>query len=446
MDLWLVGNGLDLHFNLPTNYNSFLRVSERLLHLLKEADEDDEWGVDKKDDSAVGEGKHRKRIESVARVLNDRSLIDSDRCLKNCIETYGSDYDASLDSDEIEKVFGRLDNNMWFNYLIRSVNPKERWIDFEREIGYVVSTLKEMLATSEDGELVYIQEDYMEHIYASFPFFLNAKVINNQVIKTRPTTSYSVSEDYKIEEPYGSGRFFIDKRKIASVLFEGLRELTDALHGYLKWFVERPLSAVLQKGDVKIDPLIASWAWTNTKIVSFNYTHTLEKMFQQSIDSRRIFYIHGEVDETREGVTNSGIVLGINADGYDELDDLDISFIQFKKYFQRVFYGTDLSYLSFMSIYEDWKKKENKDYSLYVMGHSLDVTDEEVIRECFMNAYRITVFYHNKSSLDDYVRNLVSIFGKTGFDSLRNGRRLRFIDLDTAMKYSQEEFEKKCLK
>lgn len=446
MDVLLIGNGLDLHFCLPTNYNGFLRVSEHILHLLKEGEEEVEETINR-GDSDVEEEKCRKRIKYVAQVLGDKSLLDSDKCLKNCLERYGADYDTPLDTEEIEGLFGHLSSNMWFNYLIKSINPKDKWIDFEREIGYVISALKKLLTTfvySGNDGLLFVQEKSIEHICNFFPFFADVQKASYKMYNNLPTLCLLVKDEFMIEEPFGSGRFLIDKRKIASTLFEDLRKLADTLHGYLKWFVERPLIDILQKGCVEKDQLLSTWQWTNTKVISFNYTHTLDDMFDPiGISPSEIYHVHGEIEgiaiDEGKNISSSSIVLGINSDKSDELDDLDVSFIQFKKFFQRVFFGTDLGYLDFMNRYEE---KESKEYNLYVIGHSLDATDKEVIQECFYHASRIFVFYHSEKSLADYVRNLVSIFGKKSFDALRNERKLRFIDMNIAMRMSRKDFEK----
>ena len=66
-------------------------------------------------------------------------------------------------------------------------------------------------------------------------------------------------------------------------------------------------------------------------------------------------------------------------------------------------------------------------YDLYVIGHSLDVTDREIITETFARAKRIIVFYHNEDAREKRIRNLISILGKERFESLRKNNMLRFV-------------------
>ena len=56
---------------------------------------------------------------------------------------------------------------------------------------------------------------------------------------------------------------------------------------------------------------------------------------------------------------------------------------------------------------------------LYVIGHSLDSTDEDVIRQVFESAKTIRILYHNETSIKNQIKNLVEIYGKEGPDVLQ---------------------------
>ena len=97
-----------------------------------------------------------------------------------------------------------------------------------------------------------------------------------------------------------------------------------------------------------------------------------------------------------------------------------------KKYYQIVFYGTDLTYLRKM---QDLKasKKYDSGHTLYVIGHSLDETDKDMIVELFDVASKIIVLYHDKKAVARYIRNLVRIYGKDRFDKVRVEKKLTFL-------------------
>ena len=80
------------------------------------------------------------------------------------------------------------------------------------------------------------------------------------------------------------------------------------------------------------------------------------------------------------------------------------NFIFFKKYYQRVCFKTDIEYLKAVSnIY--WNKKHEHEVVLKVIGHSLDVTDKEIIKDLFETANKIKIFYHSFiSNFYEYVK------------------------------------------
>ncbi len=72
---------------------------------------------------------------------------------------------------------------------------------------------------------------------------------------------------------------------------------------------------------------------------------------------------------------------------------------------------------------------------LYVIGHSLDETDKDIITEVFEIADEITVYYYDNNNsnhdLKKLVTNLINIYAKAGFDKLRNEKGLRFLPISS---------------
>ena len=146
------------------------------------------------------------------------------------------------------------------------------------------------------------------------------------------------------------------------------------------------------------------------RVYSFNYTNTVEILYGNCM----VDHIHGN--------TMSNIVLGINPDEKDKLDNINTTFLQFKKYFQRTFFNTDMDFLKDM-VFKEGLSEDN----VVVIGHSLDKTDEDVIKQIFQRAKRITVLYHKEQVVKDQIRNLVEIYGKEGLDKLREEKGLVFL-------------------
>ena len=66
---------------------------------------------------------------------------------------------------------------------------------------------------------------------------------------------------------------------------------------------------------------------------------------------------------------------------------------------------------------------------MLVIGHSLDITDKDILMELFDISHRITIKYHKKEVVASYIENLVTMYGKEGFDRLRTKKHLRFEQL-----------------
>lgn len=95
-----------------------------------------------------------------------------------------------------------------------------------------------------------------------------------------------------------------------------------------------------------------------------------------------------------------------------------------------MFFKTDVKYLKKMLDLEDVMQrhpKQSLERRLYVIGHSLDETDKDIIQEVFNVATKIKIFYHKEEAVGDYIKNLVAIYGKMGFDSLRVTKDIEFI-------------------
>lgn len=190
--------------------------------------------------------------------------------------------------------------------------------------------------------------------------------------------------------------------------------MTTLLKLYLEYFVEKPLGLALT-GDVTDVFKKADY------VVNFNYTNTFEKLY--GLNKDKIFHLHGNV--------NNKIILGINPDSNDELNGLDTTFIQFKKYYQRIIYRTDLDYQNFIKnidiFYSQSPNLSNtNNFIVIVAGHSLDKTDEDVIKQVFNLADKIVILCHNDQAIGNYIKNLITIYGKKEFDNLRSETDLKF--------------------
>ena len=69
----------------------------------------------------------------------------------------------------------------------------------------------------------------------------------------------------------------------------------------------------------------------------------------------------------------------------------------------------------------------SNDTKLFVIGHSLDSTDEDIVWQIFDSAKSIIILYHDETSVKNQIKNLVEMYGKEGLDRLREEKNLQFV-------------------
>lgn len=398
MNLVLLGNGFDLSLGLPTSYIDFLDTMNYV------------W-------------KHKcDNFKTIADLWSCEELQAHNKNIRTAYNKYKGIYeDVMLPDGFLGKMKSTLEKNLWFRYLINSVNKNIGWIDFEQEIKTVVHSLNLIFE--------HLREEYIDnssrtlqrnfYIVSQFNIFIEGREPKyGNIIRI----DRLMKKDFLIEYPIGSNCLTIDKEKIISHIFCDLEEFVDVLQEYLKIFVDGPFEKITGAGLIEDDSM---FGYTD-RAVTLNYTHSFEKLYP----SVKVYHLHGEIGKK--------IVLGIASDENDSEDFANTDFIMFKKYFQRLVHGTDKEYLSFLLDLEE-VKKSMAGVSLTVMGHSLDVSDRDIIVELFNASDSITILYHSQSALETYVRNLVRIFGKQGLDELRATKSLKFHPLAEEQSFTMEQ-------
>lgn len=387
MNILLLGNGFDLHHKLPTKYINFLHT------------------VDFLSKNTTTE------FKTIGDVFGNSKLFSIDKEIKESYELYKDVYDkVELDKDAIDRLRSMAKSNMWYSYLSNSIKEDITWIDFEQEISRVVECFRRLLS-EKSPTIVFrgrLKDEGLVYIAKTFDFYLDPNrsgvVVGGQKVK----------DEYVVCSPIGSENKIIDKQKIVDVLYSELEVLAEGLKIYLKCFVESIVKLIAN------NKAFDNWkeAFESVdKIISFNYTNTCEKIYE-----KEVIHLHGSID--------SKIILGINPDESDMLGTVDTLFMPFKKYFQRVINKTDDGYIGTINDIVDM----NIICKLVVIGHSLDTTDKDIIEQLFSCADQIYVLEYNKTDAFRHIKNLVKMFGKSDFDSMRNRQKLVFAPLLIDMK------------
>lgn len=393
MKILLLGNGFDLYHYFPTRYDNFLHTVEFLQKYYDET-----------------------TISTVGDVFGDERLTNTDNFIPQCYEKYSSVYNGfELDVDKIKQIVSLSKDNVWFKYFLSVFNKELGWIDFEREIATVIHIFEEFFYDCDDVEVVEFSDNKKkEYILNFFNFFYEHEESEVPGILQIPGKHCWIREEYRIEEPFGSENIVIDKSKIISQLYSEHLKLTEILKLYLEVFVSNPVDALLEKGLV-----IRNNVFNGVEsVITFNYTPSFETLYK----AKNIYHLHGELSDK--------IIIGVNPDVNDKADSesyAETDFLRFKKYYQRVLYGSDIGYLKLMnSIREEKSFIDNYYVELLVSGHSLDVTDEDVLREVFGLSDKIVIVCHSESAIATSINNMVKYLGKRDFDSLRSRTDLEF--------------------
>ena len=383
MRILLTGNGFDLSHNLPTKYSNFMNVITFLNAFEKEIDS----------------------FATVSDIFGNEYFIYCDKFIFDCNDKYKLAYqEAKIDRLELSKYLNLSKTNVWIKYLKKIFsNSKENWIDFEREISNVINCLKYVFKNCDENTDLSRDLRDANVIYTILQFD-DLIDINSYEQHTIKKTYLHKANKYAMTE--------INSKKIVSVLYKDLLELMEILKFYLRCFIENPLEIILSKNLINNNDAIRNI----TTAITFNYTNTLEKLYGIS----RVFHIHGDI--------NNNIVLGINPNEDDNIESIDTLFLCFKKYYQRVFNETDLGYINRINTIKSEINRLGM-IDLLVIGHSLDITDKDILMELFDISHRITIKYHKKEVVASYIENLVTMYGKEGFDRLRTKKHLRFEQL-----------------
>lgn len=194
------------------------------------------------------------------------------------------------------------------------------------------------------------------------------------------------------------------------------------------------LGDCIEKIDIQKSKNICQISGQIDNVLSFNYTNTFEKLYGNDVEKKRIHYIHGKVDLDRN-ITENNMILGIDEYLDKDKKDIELNFVRFKKYFQRIYKKTGSEYMAWIKqICSCSNKSQNK---IYFFGHSLDVTDKDILShffdiEKFMNGYpnqvKIKVFYYDKKALSQQIVNLVRIIGQDSLVKKVNDGRIEFLE------------------
>lgn len=350
MNILAIGNGFDLAHGLNTSYVDFLQTIDIFSKKI-----DITNGPDSFLDKFKG-----KKIENAIREYIFLKLSDE------------------LKDAKLNLLASAKEKNFWIMYftsLLEDKNkPNNNWIDFELQIKYVIMQIEDAINSNN----LIIKTNKVEGI--------NSRISNYLCIRKKEYNNY---------------------KEVIEVLENDLDELIYCLEIYLEKFI----NDAVKNGLIEVySPDIIN---TNfDKVLSFNYTKTFELLYDKK-SNIEYHYIHGKAD-INHTVSTSNIVMGVEEYLSEDKKDRELDFVSFKKFYQRIYKETGSTYKRWLA-YDEISENKFEEFShhLYIFGHSLDVTDGDILCDLILNnKVFTTIYYHSKEAMKKQIVNLIKVIGE----------------------------------
>jgi hypothetical protein len=376
----IIGNGFDLFHHLPTKYGHFMSIMKTIEknNFSKDISFEDLFGSFFKDENQI-----------------DYKLIAENYKVAQ----------FKFELDKINDLKVSLHNNLWYKYF-KNVIEIETWIDFEVEVENVLKQLS-ILIKSETPQFKKIN-NYRD-VPINYSDFCLFGIIEHK---------YDDKELFSIPEKY------VDKRRLGIKIGHILRDLSGSFESFIIIFNQYLVDVLGVFYENKSHEQIIPFNLIN-EIYTFNYTPTLEKFY--GIAKSKVVYLHGEMNADSE-IQN--LVFGVS-----EIPD-DVKIIKaydFAKYYQKI---NKNSNKKFIKIPLDKTNRQNETV-FYIIGHSLDKSDREYIKDLFKfldfdknERAKICVFYHNDHDRENKLKNLFNIIDKNVIIEMNKVGRLYFVKLN----------------
>lgn len=438
----MIGNGFDLAHGLPTKYTDFLFFCSVVKKIIKDNEIEKKIPKDTKSYKEWldnNESMIFKRIDSKIYMINCTSIKykpskRDKEVFQNMLDNFFKKtfLEKGVEQKIIKEILYLIFDNFWIDYFLQcDMHGDENWIDFESEISNVIKSIdndikNELTKCKLEDKIKGISNKFLNKRYIEWISKKSYKELRNVVLNDLDRliraleiylAGYVEKLDYNIVSP--DIELIINNNRIEKLVSKTKgRRIIRFQDGTKTTPVEKEL-------EINYIPY---------KIISFNYTNTymnIYNSYQEKLLEEDIDYIHGKAD-INNTIQSNNMVLGIDEYLSDDEKDKNVEFIAFKKFYQRIYKETGCEYRKWINDIRDyWKnttegsKKEirenisNSDFSnkkihrVYIFGHSLDVTDRDILRDLILNDnVYTTIFYLNKDVMGQQIANLVKVIGQ----------------------------------
>lgn len=315
------------------------------------------------------------------------------------VENIDREYIVTINNAELTEIHSMLKDNVWYSYFDKLLKDKkmmgENWIDFESEIRSII--------------------EYVDRrIYALSEKWNDIKIINGSKLSVFAFWFHRcvIKRNKYDEEQYKN----ITVRDFRKESYYDLDRLIRALEIYLSAFVEK---IELRSKISEIENLDPDY------VINFNYTNTYERNYKKT----DIHYIHRKANAKRSA-KDSNLVLGIDEYWSPTKCDLHTFFTIFKKFSQRIQKRTGNDCYRYLAEIEKLYDPDKKSWSgktdvdefkghpdgisnIYIFGHSLDITDKDILSSFIGNeATSVTVYCLDKGTEGELIANTIKLIGE----------------------------------
>lgn len=386
MNILIIGNGFDLAHGLPTKYDDFLDFCKktRKIYTFREDASVNDYKCGDIDNWDMNDHIKNKLLDAFER-RNCKKILSDNGNYKLRV---------TITNKPLDELYSHIDENAWLEYFLeRRFFIGRNWIDFEAEISKVIQALDEAIKVKKSGK------ELNEMLVEKHKILLD-------VHKASKGSMKNAFKDVKTLNDFAA---FLEKE---------LGRLIRALEIYIAEFVGK--IPVTEK-NVDIEKMNID------HVLSFNYSDTYERIYSKG-KKIECDYIHGKAD-IGKNINTSNLVLGIDEYLDDDIKDKELDLLSFKKYYQRIYKSTGNRYLDWVDEIKDGYANylnplslsgeiEYPGHMLYIFGHSLDVTDQDVLKMFICNDNVHTKIYYYRKNQDDkaelgkLIRNLILIMGQ----------------------------------
>lgn len=231
------------------------------------------------------------------------------------------------------------------------------------------------------------------------------------------------------EKKNNSNEYKSTFRNFLDISYSDLRRLVRCIEIYLTECVEKIPITKLSQDIINSKP---------NAVLCFNYTHTYVTNYctEKVVN---IHYLHGETGH--QSFSDNNMVLGIDEYYNDKEKDKHTNYNIYKKFTQRIINETGFLYRDWIYKMDDIAYKlrnyptledtsGNFPNNVYIFGHSLDITDKDVIKDLInRNGVKTTIFYYDKQQQSQQIANLVKMLGQDNFIDMVNNapRKISFV-------------------